>query len=120
LIRFFIVLLTAGGILYGGGILTSQYAVIPLPSYFVQTLLFLVFSTGLLFAYLYRSASPGYFVQLYLLSMAIKLLAYGAYNLVIIRSDPSGAIPNVVFFMLAYFIFTVLEIVFLYRKISGS
>jgi len=114
------VLLTAGGLLYGGGVIASQYTTLPLPSYFVQTLLFLVFSTGLLFVYLYRSGSAGYFVQLYLLSMAIKLLAYGAYNLIIIRSDPSGAIPNVVFFMLVYFIFTLLEIAFLYRKISRS
>lgn len=52
--------------------------------------------------------------------MAVKLVAYGAYNLLMILKDKSGAAENVVFFMILYLVFTTLEIVFLYRKITGS
>jgi hypothetical protein len=91
-----------------------------LPSFFYQTLIFLFFGTGLLFIYLYRFDKPDFFVQLYLLTMAVKLLAYGAYNFFMVLEDKMGARQNVVWFMILYFIFTVLEIGFLYRKISNN
>lgn len=50
--------------------------------------------------------------------MAVKLLAYGVYNFVMIAEDPSEAVSNVIWFMVLYLIFTVLEIGFLYRKVS--
>ena len=50
--------------------------------------------------------------------MAVKLLAYGAYMLGMILQDKAGAAANVVFFMVVYFVFTALEIGFLYRKIQ--
>jgi hypothetical protein len=89
-----------------------------LPSFFYQTLVFLLFSTIVIYAYLYKVSKPDYFVQLYLLTMAVKLLAYGAYVYFMIMGDANGAIENVVFFMITYFLFTTLEILFLYRKNS--
>jgi hypothetical protein len=89
-----------------------------LPSFFFQTTIFLLFGTGLLFVYLYRFNKPGFFIQLYLLSMAVKLVAYGAYNFFMIMEDGGGATYNVIWFMTLYFIFTALEIGFLYQKIS--
>ena len=74
--------------------------------------------TIILFVYLFRSDKGSYFVQLYLLSMVIKLIGYLAYNLVIILEDRKAASGNVVYFLMVYFIFTVVEIGFLYRKIS--
>jgi hypothetical protein len=91
-----------------------------LPSFFYQTLLFLIFGTGLIYAYLYRSGKPGFFVQLYLLTMAVKILAYGAYNFIVILEDPAGAVRNVVWFLILYLSFTALEVGFLYGKISRS
>ena len=121
MIRFIIVLLITGGILAVSGIVAVQQHILPgLPSFFFQTLIFLVFSTGMIYAYLHKAATPGFFVQLYLLTMAVKLLAYGAYNLIVILQDRPGAGENVVFFMITYCLFTVLEIVFLYRKITHS
>jgi hypothetical protein len=89
-----------------------------LPSYFFQTLILLLFGTGLLYIYLYRFNRQDLFVHIYLLSMVVKLLAYGAYNFFMIIDDEAGAVANVSWFMLLYLIFTLLEIVFLYRKIS--
>ena len=89
-----------------------------LPSYFFQTLILLLFGTGLLYIYLYRFNRQDLFVHIYLLSMVVKLLAYGAYNFFMIIDDEAGAVSNVSWFMLLYLIFTLLEIVFLYNKIS--
>lgn len=121
MIRFVIVLTVSA--LVVGGFTWGAYAlqwIDQFPSFFYQTLIFLVFSTTTIFAYLHKINKPDFFVQLYLLTMAVKLLAYGAYNLVMIVKDNAGASVNVVFFMMLYVIFTVLEIAFLYRKISGS
>jgi hypothetical protein len=121
LIRFGIVLIVSA--LVVGGLTWGAYAlqwIDQFPSFFYQTLIFLVFSTTTIFAYLHKINKPDFFVQLYLLTMAVKLLAYGAYNLIMIIKDNVGASVNVVFFMMLYVIFTVLEIAFLYRKIAGS
>jgi hypothetical protein len=87
-----------------------------LPSFFYQTLFFLMFSTAVIYVYLYKVNKPDYFVQLYLLTMAVKLLGYGAYVYFMITGDRKDAFSNVVFFMVSYFLFTTLEIVFLYRE----
>src|SRR5262245_6648954 len=91
-----------------------------LPSFFYQTILFLVFGTFVVFRYLYRIEKPDFFVRFYLLTIALKFVAYGAYNLVVILEDRVGAAANVTFFILLYLLFTALEIGFLYRKISRS
>lgn len=91
-----------------------------LPSFLHQTAIFLVFTTSVIFIYLYKINKPDFFVQLYLLTMAVKLLAYGAYTVFMILEDRKGASQNVVFFLVLYVILTVMEIAFLYRKISGQ
>lgn len=91
-----------------------------MPSFFIVTLLFLTVVTGLSFVLLYKAREPSAFLQLFLLSTTFKLLAYGAYNLVMIFSDRAAATPNVLFFMGTYLVFTVLEIAFLYLKFSRS
>ena len=118
MIRFFLALMAAAFLLvavaYG---LVGQPWLKTLPSYFFQTLVLLLFGTGLLYVYLYRFNRQDLFVHIYLLSMVVKLLAYGAYNFIMILDDEAGAVANVAWFMLVYLIFTLLEILFLYRKI---
>jgi hypothetical protein len=91
-----------------------------MPSFFYQTLLFLLFGTSIIYRYLIRVDKPELFVQLYLIMMTVKLIAYGAYCWVIITQDKAGAAANVVFFMIVYFTFTALEIGFLFHKISAK
>ena len=90
------------------------------PSFLFETTWLVSVFTIIIFVYLYRSGKRSFFVQLYLLSMAVKLVAYFAYNLIVILEDRKGAVVNVVYFLVVYAIFTVLEIAFLYRKISPS
>jgi hypothetical protein len=119
LIRFFLSLATAALVFVAAAYgLIGQPWLKALPSYFFQTLILLLFGTGLIFVYLYRFNRQDLFVHIYLLSMVVKLLAYGAYSFFMIMDDEAGAVANVTWFMLLYLIFTLLEIVFLYRKIS--
>jgi hypothetical protein len=118
LIRFVLVLLITAAVIAGATLLAWQRQWLPLPSFFYQTLILLAFSTTLIYRYLYRADKSEYFVQLYLLTMTVKLLAYGVYNVFVVLQDKAGATANVVFFMAVYAIFTILEISFLYRRIS--
>ena len=121
MIRFFVVLLVAAIVVAGLTMLAHHLLWIQsLPSFFYQTIVFLLFSTFVIFRYLYRIEKPDLFVRLYLLTMVLKFLAFGAYNLLVILKDRRGGAANAIFFLLLYLLFTVLEIVFLYRKISRS
>lgn len=107
-------------ILLSGKIALKLGWIITLPSFFYETTLLVVFTTGVIFIYLFKSNNPSFFVQLYLLSMTVKLLAYLAYNLFMMIEDKPGGVINVLYFLFNYFVFTFLEIVFLYRKISDK
>lgn len=121
MIRFGLTLVISALVLAGLTVIAyRQLWIEQLPSFFYQTLIFLVFTTFTIFAYLYKISKPDFFVQLYLLTMAVKFVAYGAYNLVMILEDKAGAAMNVVFFMILYLVFTGLEIAFLYTKITDS
>ena len=120
MIRFFIALTVLTGIVAGAVLYGVQQSWFEKPTFFPITLGFLVFGTALIYVYLYRANTTGYFVQIYLVTMVMKLLAYCGYNLLIILKDRSSAVGNVVFFMITYFLFTALEIAFLYGKISGE
>lgn len=89
-------------------------------AYRYQTLIFLFLTTAGLFHFLLRTRQdrPDYFVQIYLLTMVVKILASAAYLFVIVigQSEPAY---DVVFFMGVYFVFTALEITFLYNKVNS-
>jgi hypothetical protein len=104
-----------GLVVYG-----SQHAWFERPTFSLQVLSFLTLCTALVFFYLYTAEKPGFFVQLYLLTMVVKVLAYLLFCYVMISNDRPSAVGNVVFFMSTYFLFTAIEIGFLYRKISGQ
>jgi hypothetical protein len=94
--------------------------VVSIPSFFYQTLILLVTTTLVIYRYLIRIRQPDFFVQLYLLTIAVKLLTYGGYVTWMIMDDKPGAISNVAVFLALYVAFTIVEIAFLYRKISGQ
>jgi hypothetical protein len=117
LIRFFLAILALGVCLAAGAwLLVNQQWLNNLPTFFFQTLIFLSISTSVLYIYLYKFDKPDFFIQLYLLTMAVKFVAYGAYTFVMILDDKVGAVQNVAWFMIVYLNFTALEIIFLYRQ----
>jgi hypothetical protein len=92
------------------------------PSALFQIVIFLTISTGGLFIYLLQTKRerPGYFVQFYLLTMAVKLTAYAGFMIFVIMRDREGARLNVITFLIVYLLFTALEIAFLYRKVNSN
>ena len=121
MIRFVVVLLVAAIVVAGLTIVARNLSWIDaLPSFFYQIILFLIFATFVIYWYLYRIEKQDFFVRLYLLTLALKIIAYGAFNLIVILEDRRGAPQNVAFFMVVYVLFTALEVVFLYHKISRS
>ena len=90
------------------------------PAYFFRTLLFLFISTAGLYRFLLRTKQqrPDFFVQFYLATMVVKLIAYGAYIFIVATSQAEKAVYDVAFFMVVYFIFTAIEIGFLYRQVN--
>jgi hypothetical protein len=119
LVRFLLVLIAAALIAAGVTWLLFDQGLVPaLPSFFYQTLLLLTVSTFFIYRYMLKMSKPEIFTQMYLLTIVVKLIAYLAYNLLVIREDPTGAVLNVVFFLVLYLVFTALEVVFLYRKIT--
>jgi hypothetical protein len=118
LARFFSVLALVTLVILGLGIFGAW----SLPSFYYQSLLLLFISTGGLYYYLLkiREKRPDYFVLFYLASIIIKLLAYGAYLALIIWEDRPGAFGNVVFFIAVYFLFTALEVGFLWQQMNSK
>ncbi|MFZ6009662.1 MAG: hypothetical protein ACOYXT_04880 [Bacteroidota bacterium] len=115
--KFFISLLIASAVIVALVFLGTTREMINKPTFLFETTVFLFFGTSVVFVYLYR-VNHQIFVQLYLLSMVVKLIAYGGYNFFMIMTDRKGALGNVTLFMVMYFVFTWLEIAFLYEKIS--
>lgn len=117
MIRFLITLLVVSLFLVGGTLLGyHQHWISEKPSFLYETLILFIFGTTLIYRYLYKVEKPGSFVQLYLLTIVVKLIAFGAYALAIIMKDGAGALANAVFFIISYFIFTGLEAGFVYHR----
>jgi len=102
-------------------VLVSHMAFPLLPSFFYQTIALLLMGTIGLYFYLVdvKRQKTEYFVPLYIATMFVKILAYGAYILFVVWDDPSQASNNALLFMVTYFLFTAAEVLFLYRKVNG-
>jgi hypothetical protein len=89
------------------------------PTYFYETISLLAATTaGLYFLTLKtKKTLPGSFVQVYLGTLVIKILAFGAYIFVVVLDDASGAMANAIFFLSAYLLYTILEVSFLYFRV---
>jgi hypothetical protein len=118
--RFFVTLVIATFTIVAATLILRELQLLEmLPSFFWQTVILLFVTTGVIFLYLYQADEKN-FITLYLLTMIVKLLAYVGYNFIVIYQSKAGATANVVFFMVTYFVFTLLEIIFLYPKITRN
>lgn len=116
MIKFLITLTVAAVLILAAGVWGAE----PAPTFFYHTLIFLFVSTVGLYRFLLRTKQqrPDFFVQFYLATLAIKLIAYGVYVFLIVRNHPEQAMQNIVVFMIIYFLFTAIEIGFLYRQVN--
>lgn len=89
------------------------------PVFLYQTLIFLFITTAGLFRFLLKTKEekPDFFVQLFLLTLVIKLIASSVYLFIIVKNVAQPA-SDIVFFMAIYTVFTALEIAFLYKRVD--
>lgn len=118
MIRFIIASVVVAAAFAAGG----SFAFETNPLFFFQTTGLLFISTVGLYKVLVdmKRDRPEYFVQIYLATLGIKLIAYAAYLVFMVKRQPEMAVENVVFFMIGYVIFTALETVFLYRFVQQA
>ena len=96
----------------------QQHWLTTTPSFTPEIILFLGISTVVIFYFLMKHAQSTSFTQAYLVSMVLKMLTYLAFILVIIFSDKAGAAANAVLFLVAYLLFTALEVGFLFTAVN--
>jgi hypothetical protein len=70
------------------------------------------------FAISMMMVTPQLFVQIIIAGTAIKLLLFGGYTFVILYLDTANARENVVFLLVAYVLFTIIEITSLFKYIK--
>jgi hypothetical protein len=103
------------GLLYAGGHL--NYVIIP-------SFGWLIISYGALsslgaYFLVQKHTDATRFTQSYLMSVVAKLLVGCCFILVLIIADKDGAFANALLFILSYFIFTILEVTFLFQKVNN-
>lgn len=112
--RFFVLLFVVTAIIIGSVFLLG----LRIPTFTVQTTFLLLLGTSVIVVVLFRERRrTGTLVVPYLASIVLKILIYGTYVFFMIRKQPSEGVPNVIFFGVLYFVFTFLEIRFLYRDL---
>ena len=97
-----------------------QIAFSAMPSYLYQTIALLFIGTIGIYFFLVdvKKNRPDYFVPLYIATQFVKILAYGSYMLFVVWDQSAEAVNHVMIFMITYLLFTAVEIIFLYRKVT--
>lgn len=118
MLRYFIIMLAVLAGLLGGVWLGSIHAWWTLPGMWIQVLVFLFVTMLIIGVNLLRMRKnqPQVFVQFYLLSIALKMIAGLAFIFFLIWDNPTEAAPLAALFMVAYILFTGAEVVFLLPK----
>ena len=117
MLRYFIIMLTVLAALLGGVWFGAYQAWWNLPAMWIQVLVFLFVAMLIIGVNLLRirKSQPQIFVQFYLLSIALKMLAGLAFIFFLIWDNPVQAAATAALFLIAYILFTVAEVVYLVR-----
>ena len=110
------ILLVVASICLAGG----YFFALDKPSFLIETTLFLFLVTIVIYRYLYNQKNAQVFTQIYLATLAFKILVYGGYAVAMILIDRAGSVENVIYFLIVYVLFTAFEVGFLYRRISNG
>jgi len=96
------------------GLITVQLAS---PSFLILILTILALITWLVYLFIRRTNRED-FIKNYLLTIVLKLLIGGVFIFSLLYIDKPGADANAIFFMVAYLLFTALEVGFLFKKLG--
>ena len=91
------------------------------PSYYREIISFVALSTVALYWFTTQKMGmeASNFVKIYLGATVLRILFFGGFIFTIIQLDPSGARGNASLFLVCYFLFTILEVVVLFREINS-
>jgi hypothetical protein len=89
-----------------------------MPSFSVLITAISIVITVSIYTVLAKTANPQAFVNVYLLTIVMKLGFYLALLLIIRFVDSQSLIPNALFLMAAYLLFTALEVGVLFAKVN--
>jgi hypothetical protein len=91
------------------------------PSFSREILAFFSLSNVTLYWAVGRNLSdhPDDFVKVYLGATVLRILFFGGFILAVILLDRSGAAGNTLFFLVCYFLFTIMEVGALWLKIKS-
>lgn len=90
------------------------------PTFVGETLIFLYAVTLLIFIYLYRGRKREHFLPLFLLTLAVKMIAAIVFAVWMVLAEPANAAANLSLFLIVYIVFTALEIGFLYPLVRRN
>ena len=86
------------------------------PTFLLLILIALSGATWLVYFYVQQTKRED-FIKNYLLTIVVKLLAGGIFISALLYLDKEGAEANAIFFMATYFLFTGLEVSFLFSRL---
>ncbi len=118
MVRYFLLMLAVLASLLGAVWFGGTQAWWALPVMWIQVLVFLFIAMVIIGVNLLRirKNQPQVFVQFYLLSIAVKMIAGLAFIFFLIWDNPAEAAPVAALFMAGYILFTSAEVVFLLPK----
>jgi ABC-type multidrug transport system permease subunit len=122
LIRFSIAVLLIAALLFFSVAFGSAQVYFAVPSFRVEIIVFLSVSTLAFYFYLLKKIAhnPEDFIGAFLLTLVLRFLLFAGLMFVIILMNKPGATANALFFMTTYVILTVVEVVFLYQKVTSA
>jgi hypothetical protein len=116
---FFALLATfVGFLLYAAAWLGANQGSFSMPVFALEITLVSVVVTASIYMVLARTVNPRLFVNIYLLTIVMKLIFYSAMLLIIRFIALKSLMPNAVFLLVAYLVFTTLEVAVLFRKVN--
>ena len=88
----------------------------PQPTYFIEIAIITMATSGYLYRILTKMTDPQVFVNVYLLTIAMKLLFFSVLLFVLRFLEPEAITPNALFLLISYIVFTALEVVVLFKR----
>ncbi len=117
MIRFILLTVSLAVLLLVAANLGAQWGWMPLPGYRFAIVGYLLVITAVLGIFLLRRIAPPAegFVVVYLGTMVLRIFLFAGFVIVMVFMDRSGASANGAFFMVSYFLFTALEVGYLFH-----
>ncbi|HQQ96262.1 MAG TPA: hypothetical protein PLX35_03320 [Cyclobacteriaceae bacterium] len=92
------------------------------PGYFEVIILFVGLATLITYGFTSRKVieAPGDFIRIYMTATVVRILLFGAGVGLMVYMDTDGATANAIFFLVAYLLFTLLEVVILWQEVNAK